>query len=164
MTAAAVYVVGGIIAIRYFGLGQYIPYDLLPWFFVFMLSAIVMNGATLASLGSACNDPKDAQSLTLPGMVPVMIPMFMLFPCIQEPEGTLATVLSLIPPFTPMLMILRMATPGGVAAWQPWVGLAGVLVFAVVAVWMGGRIFRVGLIMQGTPPKFSNIVRWAIRG
>jgi ABC-2 type transport system permease protein len=164
LTASSVYVIGGIFAVRHFGLGQYIPYDLLPWFFVYMLAAIVLNGSVLAALGSACNDPKDAQSLTLPGMVPIMIPMFVLFPVIKEPQGVLATALSLIPPFTPMLMILRQSTPGGVPAWQPWVGLAGVLLFATFAVWAGGRLFRVGILMQGTPPKFSTIIRWALRG
>ncbi|UCG50770.1 MAG: ABC transporter permease [Candidatus Latescibacterota bacterium] len=84
LTASAVYVIGGIIVIRYMDLGEYIPYHVLPWFFVYMLAAIVMMGAILAALGSACNDPKDAQSLTLPGMVPVMIPVFLLFPVIKH--------------------------------------------------------------------------------
>jgi len=42
--------------------------------------------------------------------------------------------------------------------------LLGVLVLTVLAVWAGGRIFRVGILMQGGPPKLSKILRWAIRG
>ena len=72
--------------------------------------------------------------------------------------------MSLIPPFTPMLMLLRQAMPGGVPAWQPWVGLAGVLVFALATVWAASRIFRVGILMQGKPPKLAELARWAIRG
>jgi ABC-2 type transport system permease protein len=164
LTASAVYVIGGIMVIKYMDLGDYIPYHVLPWFFAYMLAAIVMMGAILAALGSACNDPKDAQSLTLPGMVPVMIPMFLLFPVIKQPDSLFSTTLSLIPTFTPMLMILRQSTPVGVPAWQSWAGLVGVLLFAVIAVWAGGRIFRVGILMQGAPPKLSNLVRWALRG
>ena len=122
------------------------------------------QGSIFASLGAACNDPKDAQSLVMPAMIPIMIPMFVLFPVIREPEGPLATVGSLIPIFTPMLMLLRQATPVGVPAWQPWAGLALVLAFTVFAVWAGGRIFRVAILMQGTPPKFSNIIRWIVQG
>ena len=61
-------------------------------------------------------------------------------------------------------MLIRQATPGGVPGWQPWVGLAGVLLTTVFLVWAAGRIFRVGILTQGTPPKLGNLIRWAIRG
>ncbi len=48
-------------------------------------------------------------------------------PLAQQPNGVFATVVSLIPPFTPLVMMMRQAMPGGVPAWQPWVGLVGVL-------------------------------------
>ena len=164
LTGSLVYVVGGIVAIKKMGGEEYIPYDLLPWFFAYMVLAIVMMGATLAALGSACNDTKEAQSLTMPAMMPVMIPMFLMMPVVQNPVSTFATTLSLIPPFTPMLMLLRISTPVEIPAWQPWVGLAGIVLFTVCSVWAGGRIFRVGILMQGTPAKLGNIIRWAIRG
>jgi hypothetical protein len=63
-----------------------------------------------------------------------------------------------------MLMLIRQGTPGGVPAWQPWVGLAGVILTTLLLVWAGGRIFRVAILMQGTPPKIGNLIRWAIRG
>ena len=114
--------------------------------------------------GSACCDPKDAQMLQLPAMLPLIIPMFLVGPLLKEPHSTLATALSLFPPFTPTLMLLRLSTPSGVPLWQPWLGLAGVILFAALSVWAGGRIFRVGLLMQGRAPKLSELMRWAIRG
>jgi len=68
------------------------------------------------------------------------------------------------PPFTPLLMVLRLCTPGSVPTWQPYAGLVGVLLCTLFFVWVGGRIFRVAILTQGTPPKLANIVRWAIRG
>jgi len=164
LTASAVYVIGGILAVRHMGLAEYIPYHILPWFFGYMLMAIIMFGAMLTALGSACNDAKEAQSMTMPAMMPMMIPMFILVPVLKEPLSSFATWLSLFPLFTPMLMMLRLSTPVGVPMWQPWVGLIGVLVFTVFSVWAGGRIFRVGILMQGQPPKLGNILRWALRG
>ncbi|MBN1126399.1 MAG: ABC transporter permease [Sedimentisphaerales bacterium] len=164
LTASAVYIVGGILLAMHLDLAEYIPWHLLPWFFTYLILAIVMMGAVFAALGSACNDAKDAQSMTLPAMLPMMIPMFTLVPILKEPEGSFATILSFFPPCTPTVMMMRQATPGGVPAWQPIVGLVCVLVFATLAVWIGGRIFRVAILIQGTPPKWSNLVRWALRG
>ena len=164
LTSSAVYVLGGIIVVKYMELEKYIPYHMLPWLFLYMIPAIIMFGAISAALGSTCNEPKDAQSLTFPSILFAIIPMFVYFPVVKEPLSSFATWMSLFPPFTPTLMLLRQATPAGIPVWQPFVGLLGVLGFAVLAVWTGGRIFRVGILTQGTPPKLANVVRWAIRG
>ena len=164
LTASLVYVAGGVLAADRFGAADYIPYEIIPWFFGFMILAITMFGAVFASLGSACNDAKEAQSLTFPAMLPIMIPMFVLMPVLREPQSTFATALSLFPPCTPMLMLLRMSSQEGVPAWQPYAGLVGVVLFTALAVWAGGRVFRIAILMQGTPPKIGNIFRWALRG
>jgi ABC-2 type transport system permease protein len=164
LTGAMVYVAGGLILMNAFGLGGFVPTRVLPWFFTFLVLEIVMVGSYLAALGSSCNDPKDAQNMTFPAMIPVFIPMFLAVPIIQEPTSAFATWLSLFPLFTPMLMLLRKALPVGIPSWQPWVGLAGGILLTVFAVWAGGRIFRVGILMQGGPPKLSKVLRWAIRG
>jgi ABC-2 type transport system permease protein len=164
LTGATVYVTGAIVLLNKAGLGAFIPLRVLPWFFLFLGLEIVMVGSYLAALGSACNDPKDAQNLTYPAMIPVFLPVFTAMPVLQEPTSAFATGLSLFPLFTPMLMLLRKAVPVGIPAWQPWAGLAGVILFTFFSVWVGGRIFRVGILMQGSPPKLSRIFRWAIRG
>jgi len=164
MTAASVYVVGGVFIMKRMGLADYVPFHILPWFFAYLVLAIIMFGSILAALGATCNDAKDAQNLTFPAMIPVFIPMFLLMPVIQEPASSFATALSLFPPFTPMLMLLRISAPVGIPMWQPWVGLIGVIIFALLSIWAGGRIFRMAILLQGQPPKLSNILRWAVRG
>ena len=164
LTAASVYLGGALLTCYYKGVMEYVPLELIPWFLVYMAAAIAMCGAGCIAVGAACNDAKEVQSLMLPIMLPFMLPMFVLVPVIKEPLGAFATWLSLFPPCTPMLMLLRQAGPATIPAWQPWVGLAGILVTSVLCVWAGGRIFRVGLLMQGKPPKPADLLRWAIRG
>jgi ABC-2 type transport system permease protein len=164
LTASAVYVVSGVLILNHLELTEYIPYDILPWFFVYMTAAIVMLGSLMAAIGASVSDPKDAQSLTFPAMMPVMIPMFIMFPVIKEPLSGFATTMSLVPPFTPLLMLIRQSSPMAIPAWQPWAGLAGLLATAVLAVWAGGRIFRVGILIQGKPPRPADLIRWAIKG
>jgi ABC-2 type transport system permease protein len=164
LTGAAVYVTGGVILLNAAGLAAFVPLRIIPWFFTFLVLEIIMVGSYLAALGSACNDPKDAQNLMFPAMIPVFLPMFLAMPILQEPTSTFATAMSLFPLFTPLLMLLRKAAPVGIPAWQPWVGLIGVILAAGLMVWAGGRIFRVAILMQGGPPKLGKILRWAIRG
>ncbi len=164
LTTTAVYVLAIGVAVQHMGFQQYVPYQILPWFIVYLILAVVMMGSLALALGATCSEAKDAQSLTFPTIMPAMISMFVYFPIAKEPLSQFATFMSLLPPCTPMLMLLRQTTPESIPLWQPLLGLLGVMGFTVLNVWLGGRIFRVGILLQGTPPKFSNLVRWAFRG
>jgi ABC-2 type transport system permease protein len=164
LTASVVYVGLGLYALTVLGLSGVMPLPVVAWFLAYMLLAVAMYGALFAALGATCNDPIEAQSVSFLGMLPMIIPTFLLLPVVMQPNGAFATGMSLVPLWTPMLMLMRLATPGGVPAWQPWVALLGVVATTVLFVWVGGRVFRVAILMQGTPPKLANFVRWAIRG
>lgn len=163
-TTTGIYILGAILTINYLDLGELIPYPVLPWFFVYMFLNIIMVGSIMAALGSTCNDSKDAQAIQFPAMLPLIIPMFVMMPVIQNPLGSLATTLSLIPPFTPMLMMVRQATQVTIPVWQPIAGLAGVVIFTLLSVWAGGRIFRSCIIMHGKRPKFGTMLRQMLKG
>ncbi len=97
----------------------------MPWFFSFMILAVFMFGSMFAALGSACSDIKDVQGLVLPAMLLIIIPMMLLMPVLREPLSAFSTWLSLFPPFTPMLMMLRIGSPSSIPVWQPYVGMGG---------------------------------------
>ncbi|MGO9008948.1 MAG: ABC transporter permease [Bryobacteraceae bacterium] len=164
MTSSLLYVIAGIVAVNALGIAGLLPLTIIPWFYVYLLLDVVMLCALAAALGACCSTPQDAQNLAIVLLTPCIIPMFMLAPVLRDPNGMLATVMSLFPPFTPILMVLRQAMPNGIPAWQPWVGLMGVLVFAAATVWAASRIFRVAILMQGKPPQLAEMVRWAMKG
>ena len=164
LTASAVYVGVGLYALTVLGLSGLMPLSIVAWFFVYMLLAVAMYGALFAAVGAACNDPIEAQSMSFVAMLPMILPTFLLLPVVMQPNSAFATGMSLVPLWTPMLMLMRQATPGGVPAWQPWVALVGVIATTLLFIWAGGRVFRVAILMQGTPPKLRNFVRWVIRG
>jgi ABC-2 type transport system permease protein len=164
LTTVSVYAIGGIAAAHQAHVASSVPYHALPWLFIYGIGAALMYGAILAALGAACNDLRESQSVLMPAWMLAIVPMFIWLPIVKEPTSGLALWTSLFPPFTPMLMVLRQSTPGGIPAWQPWVGLVDVILFTVLCVWAAGRIFRVGILMQGKPPRLSEILRWALRG
>ncbi len=163
LTTAAIYVGAAIFTLNYLGYDSIIPYEILPWFFAFTILFIIMVGSGMASLGATCNDNKDAQSLTFPGIIPVILPMFVIVPVIQDPNGPLATTLSFIPPFTPTMMMIRLASSVTIPLWQPIVGLLAVILFTLFTVWIGARIFRTAILIQGQKPSVANLFKYAFK-
>lgn len=163
LTLAAVYLVGGFIAMIQAGYGELFPAHLLWWFVVFQALAVLMFGSLFIAIGAAVSDLKEAQSLVTPASLVIVAPMFVLHNVIQEPASTLSVVLSLIPPATPMLMVLRQAVPPGVPLWQPLLGVGVMLLTTAMCVFAAGRIFRVGILMQGKGARVGEMLRWIVR-
>ena len=165
LTSSAFYIIGGTLALEGMGLAGIVPFAVFPWFYAYLIVDVTFLCSFAAALGAGCNSPQDAQQLAILLLAPVMIPYFLFAFIMQQPNGAISTALSLFPPFTPMLMLLRQSMPaGGVPAWQPWVGLAGVLAFTLVMVVAAARIFRIAILIQGKTPKVADLVRWAVRG
>jgi ABC-2 type transport system permease protein len=164
LTTTVIYILGAIFTLNRLGMNSIIPYQVLPWFFIYMLLNIIMVGSIMAALGSTCNDSKDAQAIQFPAMLPLIIPMFLIMPVIQNPLGSFATAVSLFPLFTPMLMLVRQATQVTIPIWQLVAGLAGVSLFTILSVWAGARIFRSGIIMHGKRPRMGALLRQVIKG
>lgn len=163
LTVAAVYIGGAVFTMNQLDVGEFIPVDILPWFFVFLVLYILMVGSGMAALGATCNDNKDAQSLQFPAMFPIIFPLFVIMVLIQNPTGAFATTLSFIPPFTPTVMLVRMATPVTIPLWQPILGLVLVILFTLFSIWIGARIFRTAILIQGQKPSFRNLVKYAFK-
>jgi len=123
----------------------------------FALGYLFYAGAFLA-IGSLCNTLKEAQNMMQPIMVIMMVPLMTMMFIPKDPNGTLATVLSWIPCYTPFIMMNR------AAADPPMferVGTLALLVASTIAMlWLSGKIFRLGILRTGQPPKLTELVRW----
>ncbi len=165
LTIVSVYVVGAVWGAHHFGFGEYIPSaHILVWFFIFQILAALMYGSLFIAIGAACTDMKETQNLLLPVMLICCLPLFMMVQVIREPNSPVVTALSFFPFATPMLMIARQSVPPGVSAWEPVAGVAIVIAATLLCVWAAGRIFRVGLLMQGKGANLAEMVRWVFRG
>lgn len=164
LTLLGIYAVGGYFAARKYGIADSIDPTLVVWAVAFLTMSIFMYGSLFLAAGSCCNDAKEAQSLILPVSFPMILPMLMLVPIIKDPNGTLAMIFSFFPFTSPMIMTMRKAMDAPIPIWQAPVAMAGCIALTLICVWAAGRIFRVGLLLQGKPPKLSDLVKWAVRG
>jgi ABC-2 type transport system permease protein len=127
-------------------------------FILYFLMGYLFYAAILVGIGSVCNSIKDAQSLMMPVIIPMMIALFALIPISRDPNGMLAKIMSFIPPFTPFVMMNRAAGPPAI-----WEYITTTLLMAIAiygAVWAAAKIFRIGVLMTGKPPTVRQMARW----
>ena len=143
-----------------FGFADLVPNSLYAWFAFFQLGALLIYGSIFSAIGAACSEIRDAQTLMMPAMLLVLIPMFTWVAVVQSPNSTFSTVLSLIPPATPFIMLVRLAVPPGPPLWEIVAAVLVTIAFTMVCVWAASRIFRVGILSQGQAPTFVRLFRW----
>lgn len=127
---------------------------------VFFLLGFFVYASVYAAVGSSFNNAQEAQQLAwLPSSM-IILPIFFMFPVINDSSSTMAVVTSLIPPLTPILMPLRIAVEMP-PVWQILLAIALTTLFVYGMVRLCGRIYRVGILMYGKKPTLAEIVRWA---
>jgi ABC-2 type transport system permease protein len=135
--------------------------NLVLLFSIYFLLGYLLYAGFILSIGSVCNTIKEAQSFMGVMTILMMVPMLTMTFIPKDPNGTLARVLSWIPLYTPFTMMNR------AAADPPMIDLIGTLVLLIftasLTLWMSGKIFRIGILRTGQPPKVVEMVRWALR-
>jgi ABC-type Na+ efflux pump permease subunit len=157
---AVVYLSGAYGLAVYNGYGDAVTALQIVWFIVYLVLAMLIYGSLFIAIGAASTDLKDAQGMMTPAMMLFMLPMFIWIPVMRAPESTLAVVGSLVPFATPVLMTLRLALKPGPAAWQIAASFVITGLTTVLFVWAAGRVFRVGILMQGKSASFGEMLRW----
>lgn len=143
---------------------QDLDFSVSPGIFVYLVVYYVLGfllfTSILAGIGSTCNTLKEAQSLMMPVTLVVVIPMMAWFNLAQNPHGTLARVLSFIPPITPMVMALRLSATPDIPTTETIGTIILLAVSVPIVVWAAARIFRTGILMYGKRPQLREILRW----
>jgi ABC-2 type transport system permease protein len=96
----------------------------------------------------------------MPVILTIMVPYMLWLPISRDPNSTLATVLSFVPPINPFVMMLRLTASTPPPAWQVWLSILVGVVGVYLAVKTAAKVFRIGVLMYGKPPNFKTLVKW----
>lgn len=127
----------------------------------FVLGFIFMAGI-FASIGAMANTTREGSSLAGAVVLPSMIPLFFIVAFVEDPNGTLPTVLSMAPFTAPMAMVMRVAI-AEVPIFEILISILITIVMGVLSIWMAARLFRVNTLLRGTMPKLREIPRLLFR-
>jgi ABC-2 type transport system permease protein len=164
LTIVAIYAAGGYFAAVHNGWTNLIPLELVPWFLIYQILAVLLFSSLFMAVGAAVSQLKEAQAMLLPIWLLLACPLFIWLQIVREPNGTIATWMSFFPPAIPLVMVLRLASDAVVPVWQIIVGLLLLVATTAICVYIAGRVFRIGILWQGKSPRFGEIIRWAWQG
>ena len=159
---AVLYLGSGYAVAAYYGYADMASPTLLFALGVFLFVAILLFGSLYMAVGAACSELKDAQSLMMPVMMVSMLPAFVWLAVLKSPSSPLAVGLTLFPPATPFLMLMRLALRPAPPVWQVGLSIVLATLTAFFCVWAAAKIFRIGLLMQGKAPTFRELARWVM--
>lgn len=132
---------------------------LLTCFVIYFIGGYFLYSSFYAAIGAAVDNETDSQQFLLPIIMPLILGVYIgFFTVINDPHGTVATIFSIVPLTSPIVMLMRI--PFGVPLWQ--ILLSIVLLFGtfLLVVWFASKIYRVGILMYGKKPSWKELYKW----
>ena len=139
---------------------------IVPCFLFYFIFGYLFYAALFAAVGSAVNeDPQDAQSLMFPITLPIIFAIMIMINAITQPESALATWSSIIPFFSPIVMMARIpcGVPGTVPWWQLGLSMALLVAGFLFTTWLSAKIYRTAILMYGKKVTPKEFWKWAFK-
>lgn len=135
------------------------PWSWIALVMLFFLLGLLFYGALYAAVGATVGSEQDARQAAFPVVMLLVITAVLISPTVQNPGSTLATAMSLLPFSSPIIMPIRMAITS-VPTIQVIASVVILFASCLGAIWLAGRIYRVGLLMYGKRPTLAELRRW----
>jgi len=136
-----------------------VDFTLVLGFLFYFIMGYFTYATFFAGVGAAVDNEQDAAQLQLPVTLPIILAIMITPQIMNNPDSTLAVVLSIVPLTSPLIMIVRIAATN-VPIIEIIASAAALIGFFFVAVWVSAKIYRIGILMTGKKPKFSDLVKW----
>jgi ABC-2 type transport system permease protein len=129
----------------------------LPWVAFFTLCGYVLNSSMLLGVGSIASSEQEAQQIAGYFTMLMIIPIFAILPIVENPNSTVARVLSFVPFTAPTAMIARISILMP-PLWEIAVSVVGLVATIALVMYMAAKIFRVAILMYGKRPTLPEII------
>jgi ABC-2 type transport system permease protein len=126
---------------------------------LFFLFGYLFYSALYAAVGAMVASEQDSQQAQMPVTFLLVIGMVAITAVTNDPHGKVASVMTMVPFWSPMLMPLRFFL-GGATMGQVWISVGVLAVSTYVVSRIAAKIYRVGILMYGKRPSLRELVRW----
>lgn len=128
-------------------------------FILYFIGGYFLYSSFYAAIGAAVDNETDSQQFLLPIIMPLILAVYIgFFTVINDPHGNIATVFSMVPLTSPIVMLMRI--PFGVPWWQIMLSITILFGTFLGVVWFASKIYRVGILMYGKKPTWKELYKW----
>jgi ABC-2 type transport system permease protein len=132
---------------------------IISYFFCFFIGGYLLYSALFAAVGSAVDNETETQQFMMPITMPLLLAYMLSFAVlVNDPHGSLAVWLSMIPLTSPVAMMVRI--PFGVPDWQIILSIVLLIAGFLLTTWVAARIYRVGILMYGKKASYKELAKW----
>jgi len=142
-----------------FNVSQFLRPMVFVYFALFFILGYLTFVCVYAIAGAACNTDKEAQQLVAPIQMLMMVPWFVMFAIITNPDSTFSVALSLMPVYGPITMFVRTLVSEP-PVWHVLLSIGVSIVTIMVFFYVTAKIFRVGILSYGKRPTIPELWRW----
>lgn len=136
-----------------------LPYAEIGLMFIIMfVGGYLLYSSFFAATGASINEQEDANQFVVPITMITLFGLYAAMYSIENTDGPLAFWASLFPLTSPIVMMIRI--PFGVPLWQELLSIVLLYASAFLMIWIGGKIYRVGILMYGKKPSIKEIIKW----
>lgn len=134
-------------------------FTLIISFIVYFTGGYFLYSSFYAAIGAAVDNETDSQQFLMPIIMPLMLGVYIgFFTVINDPHGAVATIFSIFPLTSPIVMLMRI--PFGVPIWQLILSIVVLFGTFTAVVWLAARIYRIGILMYGKKPTWKEMIKW----
>ncbi len=141
--------------------GQFLNLDpvIFIYFVIYYVLGYFLFSSLYAAIGAMTNSDQEAQNLSTPVVMVLVVPIIMLGFIIKNPDSALSVFLSLFPLFSPIIMFTRIniTQPGFLEILSSIIILILTNLFLI---WITSKIYRVGILMYGKRPSLAQVLKW----
>jgi ABC-2 type transport system permease protein len=127
-------------------------------FIFYFLAGYLMYSSLFAAVGSAVDAEADSQQFVIPITIPLILAFILIQPIMENPDGSLAFWMSIIPFTSPIIMMVRL--PFGVANWELALSMAVLVLSFLLTTQLAGKIYRTGILMYGKKTSYKELWKW----
>lgn len=129
-------------------------------FLFYFVGGYLLYAALFAAIGSAVDNEADTQQFMLPVTIPLVFSIIIgLSFVLNNPDGSVAYWLSIIPFTSPIVMMIRI--PFGVNIYTDLLPSMALLVLGFLGTtWLAAKIYRTGILMYGKKVNYKELWKW----